>query len=143
MAIDNKSDIEGFFHNASTFQKGELWYIASPYSHPQEIIQNNRINEIRQVVAGIIKKHSKEYVYPLSPIIYSCDVEQVKINGDVCAPHIGWYLYDIILLNRCDKLKVVKLDGYENSTGIKFEIAYALGKGIPVGFIDIEDYLLK
>ena len=47
-----------------------------------------------------------------------------------------WLSQDLEILKRCDKLVVYKMEGWENSRGIKREIAFAEANNIPIEFLD-------
>ncbi len=47
-----------------------------------------------------------------------------------------WLKYDLEILHYCDMLAVIKLDGWENSAGVKAEIAKAKELDIPVVYIN-------
>lgn len=38
---------------------------------------------------------------------------------------------------KCDRMIVVKLDGWEESEGVNAEIEFALDQGIPIEYIEI------
>jgi len=72
-----------------------------------------------------------------SPITYSTILETL------CTPQHGWYHNMLLFLEKCDALFVLQLDGWENSTGVQLEIAYALGKDIPITYLNPEQITLK
>lgn len=47
-----------------------------------------------------------------------------------------WRRYDRAMLERCDELVVLQLDGWEESIGVKAEIAIAKELNLPDGLID-------
>ena len=142
-----KKDVDGFLDSATIGMQtpgdnlwsdgvaNSLWYIASPFSDEDPAVQRSRWDAIRGVVVGMIKKYSSENVVPFSPVLYTVALQ------DFCEPPQGWYRFDLYFLDKCDVLKVVQLPGWEKSLGIQLEIAYALGKGIPIDYVDPQEYL--
>ena len=47
-----------------------------------------------------------------------------------------WARQDLALLDKCDRLTVARLPGYDKSKGVQAEITYAMQNGIPVQFTD-------
>ena len=58
-------------------------------------------------------------------------------------PQEGWYLYDFSELDKSDILVVLMLDGWENSIGVALEIAFALGKRIPIYYCTLQNVLAQ
>jgi nucleoside 2-deoxyribosyltransferase len=66
-----------------------------------------------------------------SPIAHSHGVadympEHIRLNGDF------WMEQDLPLLAKCDEIVVLCLEGWEQSSGVQQEIAFARERGIPV-----------
>ena len=59
----------------------------------------------------------------------------------VLSPPEGWYLRDFSDLDERDILVVLMLDGWQDSIGVALEIAFALGKGIPIYYCTLKDVL--
>ena len=114
----------------------ERWYLASPYSHPNEEVKKKRYDEICIITARIIKYDSK--VIPFSPIVYSHVLE----SEYTATPKIGWVDFDLELLELFDMLCVVMLDGWNESEGVAAEIKHALEKDMPIIYLDPDNYLL-
>lgn len=69
----------------------------------------------------------------LSPIAHS---HIISLYGGLEKHASSWYEHDIELLQRCDILAVVMLDGWKESKGVQMEIAEANRLGIPVIYLD-------
>ena len=115
----------------------QVWYIASPYSHPDPEVQHMRAETMKYVVAGMINMFREYDIIPFSPVLYTVPL------ADHCVPVRGWYQFDFHLLARCDKMKVIQLDGWAESQGVALETAFALGHNIPVDYCDPILYLTK
>lgn len=49
-----------------------------------------------------------------------------------------WSEFDLEVLSRCDRLIVLMLDGWDRSSGVQAEIAFAKAHGIPCIYITEE-----
>lgn len=110
-----------------------LIYLASPYSHDDPIVVNQRERAIREVVAEIIGK--QDAIIPFSPIIYTHPIAK-NVN-----PDFDWYPWDLQFLSRCDAMIVVQLQGWSASKGIQIEIQHCRDRDIPIAFALPENIL--
>jgi len=69
----------------------------------------------------------------LSPIAHS---HMISLYGGLEKHAPSWYEYDIELLQRCDALAVVMLEGWKESKGVQMEIEEANRLGMPVIYLD-------
>ena len=104
-----------------------LIYLASPYSHPDRQIQEQRFQAVCQQAAEMMRRG--ELVF--SPIAHTHPIAAYDLPGDWAF----WRRYDRAMLERCDELAVLQLDGWEESIGVKAEIAIAKDLNLPVRFI--------
>jgi len=124
-------DIQQFISKRPRNESSDVWYIASPYSHPDPEVVKKRVKGVTQAVKAIIENNRA--VVPFSPILYADRIQQ-----DV-TPEMGWYAFDLPFLARADRLIVLQLQGWETSMGITMEIAFALGKGIPISYFTLPE----
>ena len=110
------------------------WYIASPFSHEDPEIKIQREADAKRAEAFINDTYSGVRAY--SPIAETADQERRGV-----VPQEGWYLYDFSELDKSDILVVLMLDGWENSIGVALEIAFALGKRIPIYYCTLQNVL--
>lgn len=110
-------------------------YIASPYSHPNPGVRQERYLLVRLYTARLLA--AKSWCY--SPIVHCHDLANAH---DLPTDAAYWLEYDFHVLERCDALHVLSLPGWEDSKGVQAEIAHwrALG-GVPklVSLEGIED----
>lgn len=104
-----------------------LTYLASPYSHSNKQIQERRFQAACRQAAEIMK--TGELVF--SPIAHTHPIAAFGLPGDWAF----WQAYDRVMLERCDELAVLQLDGWEESIGVQAEIAIAKKLNLPVRFI--------
>jgi hypothetical protein len=108
----------------------ELLYLASPYSHVNPIVRQQRFEAVCRVAGRLM--HEGKCVF--SPIAHSHPIEQHFEDGSI-EGHDFWLKQDFAVLSRCSRLVVVTLDGWEASRGVAAEIQYAHERGIPLEFM--------
>ena len=104
-------------------------YLASPYSHPELAIREHRFLDALDYTA----EQSKKGEVIFSPIVNSHLLTQ---NHDLPSTWDFWCKIDYAFINQCLKVRVLKLEGWENSVGIKAELAYAESIGKKVEYVD-------
>lgn len=104
-------------------------YLASPYSDPDEWVRNRRYVAAREFVFH----HFEQGTYLFSPIVY-CH----QFARDFEAPfHFDfWKGYNDEALVHCDALWVLKLDAWEQSNGVLYEIEQATLLGFDINFVE-------
>ena len=103
-------------------------YLASPYTHPEPYIMEIRYVYTAKVLADKLRR--KEWTY--SPIVH-CH-ELAKTYG-LPKDSEFWREYDFAMLAGASCLHVLRLEGYEDSVGIKAEVAEAQRLGLEVHLI--------
>ena len=103
-------------------------YLAIPYT-------GNEIKSFQtaNLVAGLLMNQGHIVLSPIShthPIAQECDLP--KEWG-------FWKKQDESFIGWCDELHIVKLNGYENSTGVNAEIEIAKTLGKPVKYIEFKN----
>jgi hypothetical protein len=99
-------------------------YLASPYSHPDPAVREQRFQAACRAVADLIC--SGQAVF--SPIVHS---HRLGLPTDWAF----WEPFDQAHLVRCDELAVLTLPGWEDSVGVAAEIALARALGQPVRYL--------
>jgi hypothetical protein len=114
--------------------KEKLYYLASPYSHPSLFVQVMRYEIINYVAADLINDG-----YMLIEPIASCadKSNKYKLPGG----YTYWQHRDRKLIERCDGVIVVKMEGWEESTGVNDELAYAGELGLPVHTLELDSII--
>lgn len=103
-------------------------YLASPYTHPDPLVREERYIRTAATLATLLRNR----VWTYSPIVH-CH-ELAKTWG---LPHDAkfWFDYDMAMLAKADSLSVLMLDGWHKSVGVKGEMAAAKALGLPITFI--------
>jgi len=104
-----------------------LIYLASPYSHPDERVRQQRFDAACQATAALMRAG----LIVFSPIAHSHPLTRYGLPGD----WQFWERYDRAHMEVCTGLAVLMLDGWKESKGVQAEIAIARQLSKPVIFI--------
>lgn len=102
----------------------EIVYVAVPYSHEDESVREGRFRRVCEYVAEL----SRAGVTVFSPISMMHPVAKYGLPGDWAF----WEKFDTAFLRRCDRMIVLCLDGWEDSTGVNAEIKIMQDMGKPI-----------
>lgn len=105
-----------------------LIYLACPYSGTPEQI-DFRVRAFAQKVAQI---EAEGQVHVISPVMNHTVVQYASVPGT----WEFWRSYSLTLLARCDGLYVLRLPGWDVSTGVRGEIEAAEAQGFPITYLD-------
>lgn len=101
-------------------------YLCVPYSSPDPDVRKWRVEQANIKAAELMMQGHLVFS-PLShshPISFHCKV-------DPC-DHDFWLKQDLWILDICDEMHILCLDGWEKSKGIATEIEYAKSKGMGI-----------
>jgi len=122
--------------------KPTLYYMASPFTHKDEKIQEERYNLATKASVGLLK-HG---IYVFAPIAYNGSWTRFELPPDWSF----WEPFDKCFVDRCDALLILKIDGWKESVGINAEIEYAKEQGKSIHYVTLEqiesgdlDHLIK
>lgn len=110
----------------------DLIYLASPYSHPDADVRERRFQAVCKAAGELMQLG---YVV-FSPIAHS---HSIAALCDMPKDWAFWERQDTAILGRCSAMIVLKLDGWEQSIGIKAEVEFAQKRGIPVAWFDLDE----
>jgi hypothetical protein len=105
----------------------ELVYLASPYTHECPLVVSDRhwrtmAFVARHLVAGRL-------VY--SPIVYA---HTMALRHTMPTSHEWYWIFNKTMIDRCDVVWILRLDGWEQSVGVCAEINYAEMTGKPIKY---------
>lgn len=111
-----------------------LYYLASPYSHPDPLVKELRYLLITRIAAELFNQG-----YALvEPIGSSHPVaKQFKLPTG----YEYWQARDRSMISKCDGVIVAKLPGWRESVGVTDEIHYAKEIGKPVYYLNVDDLI--
>jgi nucleoside 2-deoxyribosyltransferase len=90
-------------------------YLASPYSHPDPAVQEQRFLAVCEAAAKLMVRG---YVI-FSPVAHSHPIAQFGLPKD----WNYWAEFDRDFLSHCDSMIVLMLPGWRESVGVRAEIA--------------------
>lgn len=108
----------------------DLVYLASPYSHPDAAVRQQRFEEACRAAGSLMARGVKVF----SPIAHTHPIAE-----SVALPK-GWDYwrdYDRAFLNVCMSMIVLCLPGWEESVGIAEEMRIMQAQGKPVSFMSV------
>jgi len=107
-----------------------MTYLATPYTHPDRAIMQARFEQACRLTAVLIAVGHVVF----SPIVHCHSIATIcKLPGNINY----WQFYDRAMLSKAAKLVVAKMDGWETSAGIAYEIKLAAELNIPVEYMEI------
>ncbi len=122
----------------SEIPKEGLTYLASPYSVIWNIskqmaakVRQRRFKEVCKKAADMMKDGYKIFC----PIAHSHPIEVIGMPGELQSGDF-WMGQDLEVLKHCARLVVFRMEGWNESSGVKREIEFAEQNGIPVYYID-------
>jgi hypothetical protein len=112
-----------------------LTYLASPYTHPEDLVREARFQLVTAIAAKLIRAKGWNV---FSPITHSHPLHQL---GGLAGDWKFWEKIDTEYLRISARLVVLKLDGWKTSTGVQAEIAIAKRLKIPIRYIDPKTFI--
>ncbi len=106
-------------------------YLASPYTHQDQSVVEENFRKISRVAAKLV---SEGHV-AISPITYGHTLLDFK---KMPSDWQFWQNFCSQILYKCDKLLVVKMEGWEKSRGVKDEMSIARDHGIPIEYMEYD-----
>ncbi len=116
--------------------KGELIYLACPYSHKDPLVREKRFNDVNKIASMLMS----EGFFIFSPISHT---HPISLDGKLPGNWEYWEGYDTEILQHCKCLLVYKMDGWKESAGVQSEIKIAEKFGIPVEYLEHVDLRLE
>lgn len=105
-----------------------LIYLASPYSHPDAEVRQQRFETVCFVASQLMR--DGHHIF--SPIAHT---HPIALKGDLPKGFDFWEAFDRKMIAACGALWVVMMDGWRESKGVQAEIAIAGELGIPVKYL--------
>jgi nucleoside 2-deoxyribosyltransferase len=105
-----------------------LVYIASPYSHPDPKVKEQRYEQACKAAAWYMDLGFQVFC----PIAHSHPIETIGMGS--IRNEAFWLHQDFAILRHCDRLVVLTIDGWRESQGVAREIEFACVNKIPVDY---------
>lgn len=110
-------------------------FVAGPFNHPDQKIKDYRTRTIAQYCVKIFNEGN----FPVSALLsglaivnYSC----LPVPTDTET----WRNFSMEYVDGCDELHILKLEGWEESSGLETERMMALANDIPILYIDVNEW---
>ena len=98
----------------------EKIYLACPYSHQDAKVRNQRYQAVNKIAAMLMERNFVVF----SPLSHTIAIDKYLPETD----WKFWKRQDFPMIDWCDTLVVLCIDGWESSVGIKEETEYAKEK---------------
>ena len=121
-----------YFFLYNNKMKNKLAYLATPYSDNNPEIMEERFLKVNKVASILIS--NGEIIF--SPISHT---HPIKLAGNLPGTWQFWDEFDRTYLERCYRLYVLMIDGWEKSTGVNAEIKIAKELGLEIIYINYEE----
>ena len=105
-------------------------YLASPYSSLNAPDRERRYQQTCRAVVHLMRNGCVVF----SPVVHSHPLVQYGLPYD----WMYWEHVDRTLLEHCDEVVVLKLDGWMFSRGVQAEIKMARELGKPIGYLSMD-----
>ena len=108
-------------------------YLASPYTADNETTEIIRYKKVLEMTKRLIETGD---VLVFSPIVYTHPIYKASdiIKGD----YAYWGEFNRKMIDACDKVVVLMLDGWDKSVGIASEVEYAQKQGKSVEYMEYD-----
>lgn len=109
-------------------------YLASPFTHADPVIREKRYHR----ALDFLERELRAGHVVFSPIVYSFTICRARLH-DLEKDWPFWRRVDFEFLRAAEALVVLKLDGWEESVGVREEIAEAVRCRMPVHYAEPGD----
>ena len=103
-----------------------LIYLAAPFKHPDPEVSRRRLEEVNRYAAHLLSRGS----LAVSPLSHGAQLDSPDIPDSV------WYELGLRIMEGCDELWLLALDGWEDSEGVRMELERAWQLDIPVYIVN-------
>jgi hypothetical protein len=111
-----------------SFMKKNIIYIATPYTHAEDRVMEERYQRVTDYAAVLINSGSTVF----SPITHC---HSIRKRAELPTSWNFWKNYDLEFLSICSEIHVLMVDGWRESIGVKEEIEFAENNGVRVVYI--------
>ena len=109
-----------------------LIYLAAPFSHTDPEVSRRRLEEVNRYAVLLLSRGSLAF----SPLSHGAPLDSPDIPDSV------WYELGLRIMEGCDELWLLALDGWEDSEGVRMELDHASQLDIPVYVVNPDTHEL-
>lgn len=110
---------------------GGFYYLASPYSNPDELIRESRARAVYGIHAYLLSKG----IFSYSPILAA---HPASLDYDLPKDHLFWWKFNLAFMLPAIAMLIAPIPGYDSSKGIDAEVEYFRNAGKPIYLLDID-----
>jgi hypothetical protein len=117
-----------------------LIYLASPYSHPDPAIRQQRYEAVLKSTADLISRG----FHVFSPITYIHSIVEHLMATKDETRFTDYYLFkngedfDTDMIRHCEAFWILTINGWKESIGVKVETELAKKLKLPISHVDID-----
>lgn len=111
----------------------KMIYVASPYSHPSEIVRLGRYEFVTKLIGQLQDHYPYAFIGPITQSHHTAKY-MLKDNTEF----VAWARRDLTYISRCNEVWVVMMDGWKESKGVIEEILFAETHAIRVRYFNPE-----
>lgn len=108
---------------------GKLFYLASPFSHDDKDVEQQRYDEIVRIGAELTNRGFSL----IEPIAMSFVASR---RHGLPGGYQFWKDRDRLFISKCDAVIVAMMPGWASSVGVSDEVGYAYELGLSVQYLD-------
>jgi len=105
----------------------KLVYLAGPYVHEDKKVMAKRFKTFSKVAGKLM---ATKDVYVFSHITHGHPIDMTAKF-----PSFFWLTFSIGMLEKCDEMYILDIEGWQDSVGVKAEIEYAREHNIPIKMV--------
>ena len=109
---------------------GPLVYLAAPLGHQDPSVREDRFESVNRYCGYLIRHRTLVF----SPLSLGASLDDDSISNS------AWYALGLQFLARSDEMRILALDGWENSVGVALETRYAKQLRIPISVVNPSTY---
>ena len=109
---------------------GPLIYMAAPFSDPEPEVSLRRLDRVNGYATHLLSRG----VIAFSPLSHGAPLDSPDIPNHV------WYEFGLRIMEGCDELYLLALEGWQNSEGVRLEFERACKLDIPVYVVGPDTY---
>ena len=114
-------------------------YIASPYTSDYPMIRNARFISAKNYTMFCMNKGETVF----SPIVYGHAFMDLAEDEKTFMQFTSWVDFNEHMLIHSDEMRILTLQGWEESAGIAYEKELCLAHGIPIKLVDYKYSFLR
>jgi len=113
-------------------RKKEIIYLASPYTSPITGLRTQRYSLVTEVAAHLIRKGDIVF----SPITMTHPIDQFMAGADATLGSDYWVDFDEAFMEFCSEMLILKIPGWDESSGVRREIDFFQQATKPIHFVE-------